>query len=216
MGSMSLTGFGLKISSLIEMISGGNLLFALLLSMAASLLLGMGLPTSAAYMVLAVLVAPVLLNLGVSKMAAHLFLLYFGAISTITPPVALSVFAASGISGAGVWETGWDALKLASTGFIIPFIFAFDNSLLLMGNPGMIVIAVVTAVIGCMILSVAVSGWLVHNLNVGTRLLLLVAGVCMIISNPLWINAAGLALAVIVILTVLRANQKNTKTEGVC
>ena len=60
------------------------------------------------------------------------------------------------------------------------------------------------------------SGWLVHNLNVGTRLLLLVAGVCMIISNPLWINAAGLALAVIVILTVLRANQKNTKTEGVC
>jgi len=216
MGSMSLTGFGLKISSLIEMISGGNLLFALLLSMAASLLLGMGLPTSAAYMVLAVLVAPVLLNLGVSKMAAHLFLLYFGAISTITPPVALSVFAASGISGAGVWETGWDALKLASTGFIIPFIFAFDNSLLLMGNPGMIVIAVVTAVIGCMILSVAVSGWLVHNLNVGTRLLLLVAGVCMIISNPLWINAAGLALAVIVIVTVLRANQKNTKTEGVC
>ena len=72
-------------------------MFALLLSMVASLLLGMGLPTSAAYMVLAVLVAPVLLNLGVSKMAAHLFLLYFGAISTITPPVALSVFAASGI-----------------------------------------------------------------------------------------------------------------------
>ena len=215
MGSMSLTGFGLKISSLIEMISGGNLLFALLLSMVASLLLGMGLPTSAAYMVLAVLVAPVLLNLGVSKMAAHLFLLYFGAISTITPPVALSVFAASGISGAGVWETGWDALKLALTGFIIPFIFAFDNSLLLMGTPVMIVIAVVTAVIGCMILSVAVSGWLIHNLNVGTRLLLLVAGVCMIISNPLWINLAGLALAVIVIVTVLKTNQKNIKTEGV-
>lgn len=92
MGSMSLTGFGLKISSLIEQISGGNLLFTLLLAMFASVLLGMGLPTSAAYMVLAVLVAPALIDMGVSKMAAHLFLLYFGALSTITPPVALSVF----------------------------------------------------------------------------------------------------------------------------
>ena len=199
MGSMSLTGFGLKISSLIEHLSGGNLLFALLLSMIVSLLLGMGLPTSAAYMVLAILVAPALMNLGVSKIAAHLFLLYFGALSTITPPVALSVFAASGISGAGVWDTGWDAIKLASTGFIIPFIFAFDNSLLLLGSPVKIAIAIATAAAGCMVIAMAVSGWMMRNLNTVYRLLLMAAGICLIISDPIWINLVGLAATVLII-----------------
>lgn len=208
MGSMSLTGFGLKISSLIEQISGGSLLFTLLLAMLASILLGMGLPTSAAYMVLAVLVAPALINMGVSKMAAHLFLLYFGALSTITPPVALSVFAAAGISGAGVWDTGWDAIKLASTGFIIPFIFAFDNSLLLSGPIGQIILAVVTAGLGCVVLSMAVSGWMVRNLNIPTRLVLLVAGVMLIISGSLLVNVIGLTLAGGTLCLVLTQNKK--------
>ena len=208
MGSMSLTGFGLKISSLIEQISGGNLLFTLLLAMFASVLLGMGLPTSAAYMVLAVLVAPALIDMGVSKMAAHLFLLYFGALSTITPPVALSVFAACGISGAGVWETGWDAIKLASTGFIIPFIFALDNSLLLIGPVGGIVFAVVTAFLGCIILSMAVSGWMLQKLNVVTRLLLLAAGVMLINSAIFWLNIVGAVLAAAVIVWLYLKNKK--------
>ena len=208
MGAMSLTGFGLKISSLIEQLSGGNLLFTLLLAMIASVLLGMGLPTSAAYMVLAILVAPALINMGVSKMAAHLFLLYFGALSTITPPVALSVFAASGISGAGVWETGWDAVKLASTGFIIPFIFAFDNSLLLNGPVGQVIIAIVTALLGCIVLSMSVSGWMIRRLNVPTRLILLVAGVMLIISGNLLVSLIGLVIAAAVIAVVALKSKK--------
>ncbi len=208
MGSMSLTGFGLKISSLIEQLSGGNLLFALILSMIASVLLGMGLPTSAAYMVLAILVAPALTNMGVSTMAAHLFLLYFGALSTITPPVALSAFAAAGISGAGVWETGWEAIKLASAGFIIPFIFCFDNSLLLMGDPIVIAYAIVTAIAGCAVLSMAVSGWMMKKLNLVFRLALVVAGVCLIIPNPLWINGVGIVITAVVIFMNMVANKK--------
>ena len=211
MGSMSLTGFGLKISSLIEQISGGSLLFTLVLAMLASVLLGMGLPTSAAYMVLAILVAPALIDMGVSKMAAHLFLLYFGALSTITPPVALSVFAACGISGAGVWETGWDAIKLASTGFIIPFIFAFDNSLLLMGSAGHIILAVTTAFLGCIVLSMSVSGWMTRTLNVPTRLLLLVAGVLLIISGNILISLIGFVLAAAIIVMLVVTNKKKSK-----
>lgn len=208
MGSMSLTGFGLKISSLIEQISGGSLLFTLVITMIASLILGMGLPTSAAYMVLAILVAPAMINMGVSKMAAHLFLLYFGALSTITPPVALSVFAACGISGAGIWETGWDAVKLASTGFIIPFIFAFDNCLLLSGPVDQIVIAIITALLGCFVLSMAVSGWMIKKLNVPTRLILLVAGIMLIISGKPIISLIGLAIAAVVIAILWIRNKK--------
>lgn len=214
MGSMSLTGFGLKISSLIESLSGGNLLFALCLSMVASLLLGMGLPTSAAYMVLAILVAPALIDMGVSQMAAHLFLLYFGALSTITPPVALSAFAAAGISGAGVWETGWDAVKLASTGFIIPFVFCFDNSLLLMGDPVNIAVAVLTAALGCAVLAMAVTGWMLHRLHPVTRILLLAAGVCLLISDPIWVSVLGLAMAAIVILVSVRLNKRTAALPG--
>lgn len=195
MGAMSLTGFGLKISSLIEHLSGNSLLLTLILAMVASIFLGMGLPTSAAYLVLAILVAPALTGLGVSMMAAHLFLLYFGALSTITPPVALSVFAAVGISGAGIWETGWEAVKLASAGFIIPFIFAYDNSLLLVGSPIIIVIAVATAVVGCIILAMATTGWMIHRLHIITRLVLAATAVMVIISNPIWINVVGLILA---------------------
>lgn len=207
MGSMSLTGFGLKISSLIEALSGGNLLFTLILAMVASLLLGMGLPTSAAYMVLAIMVAPAMINMGVSKMAAHLFLLYFGALSTITPPVALSVFAACGISGASVWETGWDAIKLASAGFVIPFIFAFDNALLLMGSPALVVIAVVTGFLGCIVLSMGLTGWMIKVLNPVVRILLLVAGIMLIISDVV-ISSIGLGLAAVVIGYLFLQNRK--------
>ncbi len=208
MGSMSLTGFGLKVSSLIEHLSGGSLFFTLVLAMVASILLGMGLPTSAAYMVLAILVAPALINMGVSKIAAHLFLLYFGALSTITPPVALSVFAASGISGAGVWETGWEAVKLASTGFIIPFIFAFDNSLLLIGSGGQIAAAVVTGFLGCIVLAMSVSGWMIRRLNIPIRLTFLMSGIMLVMSVSLIVSLIGLAIAAVIILVIVWQSRK--------
>lgn len=211
MGVIQLTGLGVKISGILESISGGNLLLALLLTMFTSLLLGMGLPTSAAYLILAVLVAPALVNMGISLMAAHLFILYFGALSTITPPVALSVFSAAGIAGSNVWETGIDSVKLAAAGFIIPFFFAYNDVLLLNGSPGEMAISITTAALGCVALSVTVSGWLMKNIGILNRILFFVCAILLIIPSPLYFSLIGLILIVILTL-VLNASKKREKS----
>lgn len=201
MDVINLTGLGLKISSVITGLAGGNLLLALVLSMITSLVLGMGLPTSAAYMILAVLVAPALVTMGASPLSSHLFILYFGALSTITPPVALSTFAAAGIAKASIWETGRDAMMLAATGFIIPFIFVFNQELLLIGSVGAIAWAFVTASIGCCVLSVSIIGWGGVKMHLISRLLLLPCTIALFQTTPVWLNLAGIAGAALVIAT---------------
>lgn len=209
MGIINLTGLGLKISGIIETIANGNLLIALLLAMFTSLLLGMGLPTSAAYMILAVLVAPALVNMGASMMAAHLFILYFGALSTITPPVALSTFAAAGIAEANVWKTGKEAMKLASSGFVIPFVFVFNNELLLSGSVLGIIFAFITALIGCIIISAALSGWAIKTLGWVSRIILFPAGIMMFIVKPVYWNLVGIILTALVLgIEVLRSKSR--------
>ena len=200
MGVINMTGLGLKISGIIENLAAGRLVVALVLAMITSLVLGMGLPTSAAYMILAVLVAPAVVKMGATPMASHMFILYFGALSTITPPVALSTFAAAGIAKAGIWATGLDAMKLASAGFIIPFIFVFNTELLLMGDPLDIVFAIVTACIGCCVLAVALFGWCVTNISPVGRLLLLPCAIALILPRPMWANFAGAACTAAVIM----------------
>lgn len=212
MGVINLTGLGLKISSIITTLANGNLLLALVLSMLTSLLLGMGLPTSAAYMVLAVLVAPALITMGASPLSAHLFILYFGALSTITPPVALSTFAAAGIAKSNIWETGLEGMKLASTGFIIPFIFVFNQNLLLIGAPLDIAVAVVTAVLGCVLLGACLYGWFVKNLSMVSRLLLVPCAIALIWPDIL-VSAIGLAAAAVILaLSVKMAKEPKTVT----
>ena len=199
MGIIQLTGLGIKISGIIEQLSQGNLLLALLYTMIVSLILGMGLPTSAAYLILAVLVAPALVKMGATLLSAHLFILYFGALSTITPPVALSVFAAAGIAGSKVWNTGIQAVKLASAGFIIPFIFAFSEELLLKGSPGNITIAVITGALGCLVLSVSLTGWIGTKLNGLSRILLFAGAILLIIPQPVYLSLVGFLLVAIVL-----------------
>lgn len=197
MGVINLTGLGLKISSLIETLANGSLFIGLLLAMITSLVLGMGLPTSAAYMILAILVGPALVNMGASLISAHLFLLYFGALSTITPPVALSTFAAAGIAEADTWKTGIEALKLAITGFVIPFVFVYSNELLLIGNVGSIVWAIVTAVIGCMFVAFGLTGWAKKDLIPVYRILILVSGFLLFLVRPFYLNIIGFAVGLI-------------------
>lgn len=210
MGVINLTGLGLKISSIIVSIANGNLLIALVLAMLTSLLLGMGLPTSAAYMILAVLVAPAIVNMGIAPLAAHLFILYFGALSTITPPVALSTFAAAGIAGSGIWETGFEAMKLAITGFIIPFIFVYDYNMLLIGTPLSITVTVVTAIIGCIVLAMGLYGWFIKNLPWVSRALLLVCAIMLIIPT-IWVSAIGAVGAALVLFISLKLVKAPTK-----
>lgn len=199
MDVINLTGLGLKISGIITGIANGNLLLALILAMLTSLLLGMGLPTSAAYMVLAVLVAPAIVKMGVTPMAAHLFILYFGALSTITPPVALSTFAAAGIAEAGIWQTGRDAMKLAATGFIVPFVFAFNYELLMEGAAGMIILATITAVAGCGVIAMALIGWGGRVLSMLSRILMFPCGILLLMPRPLMANVAGTVFTIVIL-----------------
>ena len=171
-GVASLTGIGLRMSELIITLSQGNLFLALLLTAMGSIVLGMGLPTTAAYVVLAALGAPALIQLGVPVLAAHLFIFYFGCISNVTPPVSLAAYAASGIAGAPPLKTAWTAMVLAFAGFLVPFMFVYGPPLLLMGSPGEIVLVVGTGVAGVTALAASTMGYLRGDLALWERVLL--------------------------------------------
>jgi TRAP transporter 4TM/12TM fusion protein len=163
-GIVVLTGIGLKLSTLLLDASGGSLLVLLALTMLASLVLGTALPTTATYVLLAVLVAPAIVKFGVPVMAAHLFVFYFGVIADITPPTALCVFVASNIAGAPFQRTCWLACRLALAGFILPFFFVYGPGLVLIGSWGAIGLAAVTATVGVIALAVAIEGYLLRPL----------------------------------------------------
>ena len=211
MSMINLTGLGLKISTIISNISGGNLLIILILTAAISLLLGMGMPASAAYVVLAVLLCPAITDMGVPPIAAHLFVLMFGVMSSITPPVAMSVYTACGIAKCGMWECGGRAVTFAAAGFLVPFIFCFDQSLLLMGSTFDIAMGAITALIGVVIMGMAISGWFIRDLHMITRLLLVPCSIAMLVSGPasLLPNTIGLVGAIVVIGAnfILRKNR---------
>ena len=190
-GVASLTGIGLRMSELIITLSGGNLLIALVLTALGSLVLGMGLPTTAAYVVLAALGAPALVELGVPLLSAHLFIFYFGCMSNVTPPVSLAGYAAAGIAGASPTQTSVSAMLLASTGFLVPFMFVYGQPLLLIGSPGEIALAVFSALIGVSALAAATMGYGRRDLAIWERLLM--AGAALMLIKPgLYTDAAGL------------------------
>ncbi len=159
-GVVSYTGLGLKFSSLIIAASGGYLVPALLLIMLGCIIMGMGMPTSGSYIMAAILMAPALQKMGVPIIPAHLFVLYFCALSMVTPPVALASYVAAGISGAGIMETGWQAFKLSLAGFIIPFAFVFNPAIVLQGDWSEIAVTSGSLLIGVLALSGAIIGYL--------------------------------------------------------
>ncbi len=158
-GVASLTGIGLRMSEFIVTLSGGHLPVALGLTAAGSIVLGMGLPTTAAYVVLAALGAPALTELGVPLLAAHLFIFYFGCLSNVTPPVSLAAYAAAGIAGAPPLRTAFTALGLASAGFLVPFMFIYGPALLLDGPVLSVIVAAATAGLGVTALAAALIGY---------------------------------------------------------
>jgi TRAP transporter 4TM/12TM fusion protein len=192
-GVASLTGIGLRMSDLIVTMSGGHLSVALLFTAMGSLVLGMGLPTTAAYVVLAALGAPALVELGAPVLAAHLFIFYFGCISNVTPPVALAGYAAAGIAGAPPVRTGGMAMGLAATGFIIPFMFVYGPALLLAGPPAMVAASIATATVGVIGLSAALIGHARRPLRAWERGVVAI-GAFSLIFPGLVTDAVGLAL----------------------
>jgi len=184
-GVVSLTGIGLRFAGVVASISGGTLFIALVLTMITSIILGMGLPTTAAYIVLASLGAPALTELGVNLLAAHMFILYFGVVSGITPPIMLAVFAASGIAESDPWQTAIEAIQLAAVGFIVPFLFVYGPELLLEGTIFETITATATGIIGVILLSAGTQGYFFTELTFPLRLLASVNALIIMIPTPM-------------------------------
>jgi TRAP transporter 4TM/12TM fusion protein len=194
-GVASLTGIGLRMSELIITVAQGQLPIALLLTAAGSIVLGMGLPTTAAYVVLAALGAPALTELGVPLLTAHLFIFYFGCLSNVTPPVALAAYAAAGIAGSSPLRTGLAAMGLAAAGFVVPFAFVYDPLLLLSGPPFAIVATALTAGLGATAVAAGVVGYMRGPIPTFGRLALIGAGLALL-SPGIVSDAIGAALVV--------------------
>ncbi len=180
-GVLNVTGLSFNLTYLLVQIGGGNVFALLGLSAVVCIILGMGLPTLGVYVLLAALVAPALIEVGIHPIAAHLFVLYFGMMSMITPPIALAAFAAATIAKAPAMATGWAAVRFGWLAYLIPLLFVFSPSLLLIGAADDIVIAVITAVFGVWFVSVAMAGFLVRALGLAMRLAFAAAGLLSLI-----------------------------------
>lgn len=179
-GVITLTGLGLKVSMLVLWIAGGHLLPTLIVTMILAVILSMGMPTSGAYIVLAALLAPAMVDLGVLPISAHMFVLYCASKSSITPPVALSSYAAAAMANSDPWKTSICAFRLALTVFIIPYMFVFGPAILGIGSIAEVSLTVLTASIGLFLLGAASIGWLFLDLRWWERVLFLAASLCMI------------------------------------
>ncbi|TMV07447.1 TRAP transporter permease [Arenibacterium halophilum] len=202
-GVLMLTGLGLRLSSLMIDLAGGNLALLLVLTMISSIILGMGVPATAAYIILAVLAVPALVKLGVAPLSAHMFVFYFGTISNITPPVAVAAFVAAGLSGGTPARVAVEAFRIGSAAFLIPFMFVYGPELLLVDANALSVIRVlVTASLGIIALVVAIQGWLFVRLGPGLRVIAAAISILLVVQS-LWSDVLGLA-AIAVFFTICR------------
>ncbi len=202
-GILNLTGLGFALTFMLVGLAGESVIVLLLISALICIVLGMGMPTLAIYVLLGALIAPAIVEAGVSEIPAHLFILYFGMMSMITPPIALAAFAAATLTKADPMATGFVAMKYGWTAYFVPFLFVFSPTLILFGDPADIAINVVTAVIGTYLATLAVIGFLARHLNVPVRAILAVAGLAAMLPYEIFetagaLNVAGVAVGVAV------------------
>ncbi len=212
-GVITLTGAGLTFSSFVISIAKDMLLPALLLTMAAGIMLGMGMPTTPAYIIQVSLLVPALVKLGVPMESAHMFVFYFAILSAITPPVAIAVYAANGLSGAGLWESSVAAVKLGATGYIVPFMFVFGPSLLMIGEWSWVLTATTTATIGVIFLAAGLHGYLLTRTSLLQRALLLVAA-GVLIKPGIATDLAGVGIGALVLTLQVLARRREGPEPG--
>ena len=214
-GVVTLTGIGLKLANGIVTLSGGSFFLTLFLTMIASIILGMGLPTTAKYIILSTIAAPAIQKFGVPALAAHLFIMYFGILADVTPPVALAAYAGAGIAKANPPETGFIALKLAFAGFIIPYIFCYNTSLILINASTLeVCMFTLTAIAGMFALALAGVGYWMHPIPLPLRLLLLGAA-GLLIDPGLYTDIAGAAVLLLTWFTQKAALKKEAENMPV-
>ena len=179
-GVLFMTGLGTRLSSLVVALAGGKLIIGLVLGMLVAIILGMGMPTSGAYIVMATLIAPGLMELGLSQIQAHMFVFYFACMSMLTPPVAIAAYAAAGIAKANPSKVGFAAWRLALAAFVVPYMFAYGPELLMCGTVAESIIPFITAMLGCLCLASALEGYMLEDLSIPFRVLCGVAALLLI------------------------------------
>lgn len=217
-GVLQLSGLGFTLTLTLLNIGQSNALLLLVLTAIVSIILGMGMPTTAVYVLLAVLVAPGLAKLGILPIAAHLFIFYFGMLSMVTPPVCMASYAAASIGKTDPVTTGWNAMRLCAIAYIVPFLFVFSPSLLLIGHWYEVALSVITAIIGAILLGVGVVGYLFRSLGIFKRALFVLAATGLLIPVVqsgnfvalTWsLNGGGLILAVLLVSIEWLARQES-------
>ena len=183
-GVTTLTGLGLKFTTITVALANNNLFLALFFTMVACTILGTGLPTTATYIVLATMAAPALTKLGVPVLAAHLFVLYFGVVADLTPPAALAAYAGAGIAGSNPLKTGLTAVMLAVSGFVVPFVFAYSPELLLIDAQLFeLLLIIISSILGVAALAAGVLGYLRRRTRLIEQLLLVASAVGLLIPH---------------------------------
>lgn len=209
-GVCGMTGFALNVAHAIISIGEQSLMLTLLFTMVTCMILGMGLPSIPSYLITATIAAPALVELGQPEIAAHMFCFYFAMFANLTPPVALASFAAAGLSGGNPMKTGWQSVRLALAGFIVPFMFVYNPQLLL-ENVTLItgIQVVVTACIGVVLIAAAVEGYLYGRMHVVLRIIAGI-GAYLLIDSGLLTDVIGIACLVIIVLAQKFIFHKNT------
>jgi TRAP transporter 4TM/12TM fusion protein len=213
-GVLTQTGLGQKFAMIIFAYSEGNLLLALIFTMLIAIVLGMGMPTTAAYAISASVLAPALVGqFNVVPIAAHLFIFYYACLSALTPPVALAAFAAAAIAGERPWPVGFQSMRFAMAGFIIPYMFIYGPAILLKGTVLEIVLAVITGLFGTLALAAGAQGWLLQRLSWPQRVIMLAAALTLI--KPGWLtDIVGLGILLIIGLSQIFALRKARITSA--
>lgn len=210
-GVLGMTGIGLILADNIVTLSRGILLIALLLTMVVSIILGMGLPTSACYIIASSIACPILLNMGVPKFQAHFFVLYYACLSTVTPPVALASYVGAGMANADPNKVGWAAFKLAAAGFIVPFFFIYAPEMLLIADsPWSIALSAITGLVGTYLLASSIEGYLKIPLNFVLRIICFAAAILLMIPGA-FTDLIGLGLVAIIIVYIYVKTKKSSK-----
>ncbi len=196
-GVVTLTGLGIVFTQVVVGLAQNSLFLALLLTVIAGIVLGMGMPTTPAYIVMTSLLVPALIKLGAVVPAAHMFAFYFAILSAITPPVALAVYAAASLAKADLWKAGWAAVRIGAAGFIVPFMFVYQPALLMIGDWSDIVQSMASATIGCLVLAAGLHGFLLRKCRLWESVALVAAALGLI--DPNWItDVMGAALLLFV------------------
>lgn len=220
-GIANSSGLGYNLAYLLVSLGGGNLLLLLILAAASSIILGMGMPSVPAYVLVATLIAPALEQLGVVPLAAHMFIFYFAMVSNFTPPVALACFAASTISGANPNQTGFYAMRLGILAYILPFLFVYSPALLLLSNSLLVIIlSMITAILGTFSLGIGLVGYFYQPVPLIRRLLFAIGGIALLVpfqepitNSCIFLSGFGLLLTIILLLFEAKINKISSNLQ---